>query len=221
MPSRRSERGVSLVIVMVMIATFGIMVTAVGTQAQSGSLSNAGVRKQRINYYAASGAIAGAIAYLRGDRTRGRVGVSCPTVTMGSSQGTVSVACTPVAGSGTVQEGVSSPGYALLTTAGLPGGYPSGVGVTQSKNNTFKVNGPVFSNSTIDVNAMDAQPNSVGAFGACSGPIPAVRSESTLWPRTCGPHRSPPHRPRRQPPRATASTRSRRCCPARTSTLTR
>jgi hypothetical protein len=169
-----SQRGASLVIVLIMITAFGLMVAALSTQAQSGVMSNVGVRKQRVDYYAAAGAIDGAIAYLRGDRTRGRAGVACPTVTMNSSQGLVSVACTPVAGSGTVQQGINTPGYALLTTAGLSGGYPSGTGISVSKNSTLKVNGPVYSDSTIDVTAMDAGANSVSAFGACTGTITAV-----------------------------------------------
>ncbi len=174
MPRRTDETGASLVIVLAMTVAFGLLLAAVSTQAQVGVMSNSGVREERVNQYAAQGAIESAISYLRGNRTFGREGVPCPPVTLDSSDGPVTVTCTPQPGSGAVLQSATSPGYALLTTAGLGGGYPTGVGVSGDKNNTLTVSGPVFSNSTIDVTAMDAQPNSVGAFGACTGTILAT-----------------------------------------------
>ena len=66
-PSR--ESGASLVIVLAMICIFGLMVGALATRAQVGVMSNSGVRKERVDQYAASGAIDSAISYLRGNRT--------------------------------------------------------------------------------------------------------------------------------------------------------
>jgi hypothetical protein len=177
MRRRSSEAGASLVVVLAITAIFGLLLAALASQAQVGVMSNAGVREERIDQYAAAGAIDSAISYLRGDRTFGRQGVACPPVTLDSADGLVSVTCTPQAGSGAVLQTANSPGYALLTTAGLGGGYPSGVGVSGDKNNALMVSGPVFSNSTIDVTALDARPNSVAAFGACSGTVLAIPLE--------------------------------------------
>jgi hypothetical protein len=65
------------------------------------------------------------------------------------------------------------PAYALLTTAGLGGGYPSGVGISVGGgNNVFTVGGSVYSNSTINTpKGMDVGTNFVGAFGVCTGTI--------------------------------------------------
>ncbi len=173
MRKRAPEQGASLVIVLAMLSIFGLVVTALAAGAQVGVKSNSGVRTERIDQYAASGAIDSAISYLRGNLTYGREGDACPPVTLDSAAGLVSVACTPVAGSGAALPSVDAPSYALLTTAGLPGGYPAGAGISISKNNTFMVNGPVHSNSSIGVTAMDAGSNTVTAYGACSGTITA------------------------------------------------
>ena len=170
---RASEQGVSLVIILLMITVFGMVLAALAAQAEAGVRSTGGVQQQRFDQYAASGAIEGSINYLRGDRTRGREGVACPSFSTTSASGTAAVTCTPLAGSGDPQAGPNFPAYALLTTAGLGGGYPAGTGIGVSGgNNVFKVGGSVYSNSTINTpKGMDAGTNYVGAFGACSGTI--------------------------------------------------
>ncbi len=151
MRHRSPEQGASLVIVLAMISIFGLVVTALAAGAQVGVKSNSGVQTERVDQYAASGAIDSAISYLRGNLTYGREGLACPPVTLDSAAGLVSVDCTPASGSGAPLPSPNAPSYALLTTAGLPGGYPSGAGITITKNNTFNVNGPVYSNSSIGV----------------------------------------------------------------------
>lgn len=172
LPANSSERGVSLVIILMMITVFGIMLGVIAAEAQGGLLSGAGVRNQRVDQYASAGAINGAINYLRGDRTRGREFVTCPSFSTNSTNGLVTVTCTPQSGSGAPQAGPNFPAYALFTTAGLTS-YAVGTGVSVSGgNNVFKVGGSVFSNSSISVpKGMDAGANSVGASGSCTGTI--------------------------------------------------
>jgi hypothetical protein len=177
--ARPSERGTSLVIVLLMIVVFGTIIAAVAAQAEGGVRSTAGVVDQRVDQYASAGAIEGAINALRSDRTRGRVGVPCPSFSTASPNGTVTVACTPFAGSGVPQQGPNFPAYALLTTAGLGGGYPAGAGISVSGgNNVFRVGGSVYSDSTINTpKGMDAGSASIGAFGACTGTITATPAQ--------------------------------------------
>jgi hypothetical protein len=173
-PGERSrEAGASLVLVLMMITVFGVILAALAAQAETGVRSTSGIRKQRIDQYAAAGAIDGAINYLRADRTRGREGVTCPPFSTSSVNGAVTVSCTPLAGSGDPQAGPNFPAYALMTTAGLGGGYPTGAGISiGGGNNVFRIGGSVYSNSTIDTpKGLDAGVNYAGAFGACNGTI--------------------------------------------------
>lgn len=185
-----SERGASLVIVLVLIAVFGLLMVAIGTQGQGAVMATEGIRSERLRQYAAAGAMEGAINALR-RTTHGRdlPESTCPDYRQTLEQevgGTtvtvpVTVRCEVRPGSGIEQPSSStSPGYALLTTRGLPG-YGTGDGiVTSGGNNPLRADGAVYSNSTIKV-PKGLEASRVGAFGACTGPITV-----TDPPVTCG-----------------------------------
>jgi hypothetical protein len=166
----RDQRGASMVIVLALIAMFGILMVAIGAQGQAGMLASSGVRNERASEYAAAGAMDGAINSMRGTITKGRYGVSCPPFY--GATGNVVVDCSPLPGSGAQQPASNTaPTYALLTTRGLTG-YGSGDGIsTGGGNNPLLVNGKVYSNSTIKTPKGLKGTDSVGAFGACSGAV--------------------------------------------------
>jgi hypothetical protein len=166
----RDERGASMVIVLALMAIFGILMVAIGAQGQAGMLASTGLRNERASEYAAAGAMDGAINSMRGTITKGRDGLACPPF-YGAS-GNVVVDCSPLAGSGALQSASNtSPSYALLTTRGLPG-YDTGSGIsTSGGNNPLLATGKVYSNTTIDTPKGLKGTESVGAYGACSGPI--------------------------------------------------
>src|SRR3954470_3735901 len=107
---------------------------------------------------------------MRGTIAKGRYGLSCPP--FNGATGGVVVDCSPLPGSGAQQSASnSSPSYALLTTRGLTG-YGTGAGIsTSGGNNPLLANGAVYSNSTINTPKGLKGTESVGAYGACSGPI--------------------------------------------------
>lgn len=157
-----------MVIVLAMIAGFGMLMVVIGAQGQSGILSSAGVKSERATEYAAANATDGAINALRGTAAKGRYGLSCPQFQ--GSTGNVVVDCSPLPGSGAQQPASSTaPSYTLLTTRGLSG-YGTGAGIsTSGGNNPLLANGPVYSNSTINAPKGLKSTSSVYAYGACTG----------------------------------------------------
>jgi hypothetical protein len=179
-----------MVIVLMLIAAFGVVMVAIGTQGQSSVQASGGIRSERLQQYAAAGAMEGAINALR-RTTHGRdlPGDTCPdyqqTLDQTEGSGTVAVPvtvrCEVRPGSGIEQPPTSTaPGYALLTTRGLAG-YGTGDGIqTSGGNNPLRADGAVYSNSTIKV-PKGLEATRVGAFGACTGTITVTEP-----PVTCG-----------------------------------
>ncbi len=184
---RRGEQGATLVMVLVILAVFGLVLMAVASFGATEIRAGVAYRTQRQRAVAAEGAVNGAINYLRGDAERGRQGLSCPDFNFPFEKGTARVACEALDGSG--EEGFEEPdpraiaGYALVTTSGLSG-YPAVTidkrlysGIDLSGNTVTKLGGPVASNSTVKMSggahAGLTTDYALVATGACSGNIVA------------------------------------------------
>jgi len=178
-PRCRGERGATLVLVLVILAVFGLVLVAVASFGATEIRAGVAYRTQRQRAVAAEGAVNGAINYLRADLVRGREGVACPTFDFPFEEGTAHVTCTPRSGSG--KEGFEEPdaatlaGYALVTTSGLTG-YPAGPndGIYANGNGIVTFGGPVISNSTVTMDhpvGTLSTDDALVVSGACNGNV--------------------------------------------------
>src|SRR6185436_2696825 len=95
-----AERGASMILLLAMIAMFGVLMVAIGGQGQTAVQSSAGIRTERNNQYDAASAMEGAINTLR-KTTNGRESTPCPDFQYKS--GRVVVSCSVLPGSGRQQ----------------------------------------------------------------------------------------------------------------------
>jgi hypothetical protein len=164
----------SLALVLVLVAAFGLMVPVLSHLGTTSGLSTAAARDQREDQQAARNAIEAAIAAARADRTVGRDSIAtCPTLTPSARDNggrTVEIRCRGFAGSGRVLAGPNTPAYALLTT-----GTDAEPGIVLEGEGTVRTGGPLWSNSspraiTLRGGArLDSSTDLVGGRGDCPG----------------------------------------------------
>lgn len=156
---------------LVLVSFVGVLGTMVLGYGSIGIRSTGSVRAERAAAYAADGAVQGAIQYVRTRATTGRdpaTGGTCPTFNLPDVDATpVAVTCTGQPGSGVVSPGLNAPLDAVLTL----GTSASEPGVSVVGTGSLRVEGAVFSSSTITVptagGKLDATGNVVQARGAC------------------------------------------------------
>lgn len=103
---RRDDAGASLLLALVFITCLGFMAIISLNVAESSFRDDGASQTFRADVYGGSGAIDVYINAMRSTLTWGRDGNACTTMTMGLPDGqTVTVACTPVTGSGALIDG--------------------------------------------------------------------------------------------------------------------
>lgn len=180
------EDGSALVLALVFLSLFGLFTASLLTFAETSFRGTRGVRQQRSAVYAADGAVEGAINAIRGTAALGidpAEGGSCPDFKTASDVNgePVTVHCQGQTGSGTVGGG-SGTALGILTLAGSDGtglrcaGPPACEnGYWQTSQQIVRVNGGVYSNSTIQVSRapgaqLNACPPSFPPAGCSTAP---------------------------------------------------
>lgn len=201
MAARGDERGAALIVVLVVVMVIAVGGAALLTFSGTSIATTVALRGQAVDSYAADGAAKVAVNQLRVDGFNG-VADGCSTSTTvvlsnfypsttGPLTTSAAVKCTPDAAN--VGSGVgsnSSPGSAMLSL-GIGTGGEAGILTDSVNNETFKVRGGIFSNSTIQLTGNNksvienlSTDSYVFAMGAITGPgsikVPAPPSTTTV-----------------------------------------
>ena len=194
---RGDERGATLVLVLILVTVLASALSATMSLIDTSQRTTVAMDDQASATYAADGAAQTSVQQLQSDTFNGGPG-GCNSVTtavmpnfypaVGGSQGaSAAVRCTPDPGNSTGTGGAnSSPGSALLSLGTASG--EDGIWDGSVNNQTIKVSGGIFSNSTINLGgfyggrsigspgnsksviANVADNSYVRSLGACSGP---------------------------------------------------
>lgn len=170
------ESGSAMVLALAFLIFFAFVGAALLAFVDTAFRGSLAVKDQRRTSYAGDGGIEGAIRYLQADPTgvRGRSESECDFITT-LNGATVTVRCTPYAGSGdAILGGADAPEYAVLTlddNLGSPG-FTKGPGGGPA---ILFVNGNVFSNSKIEVNnGAISVTGTASARGGCDAGVTAT-----------------------------------------------
>lgn len=175
MTARRGDDGSVLVLSLIVLSVLGLIVAALLSFVDTSFRTTYTVRSVVGEQYAAEAAVDQRVTAMRNDPTVGRQGVGCPDFTPSPLNGTsVTVTCTPSAGSGAPAGGsgtnaANRPGQAILTL-----GSGSEAGVRQRSNSGLLVHGDVLSRGTISNTASSAVLTVEGAVrskSGCSGTV--------------------------------------------------
>ncbi len=163
---RRShdERGVSLILVLVVLVVFGLLVPVLGQFGSANGVSGYKLAGQRYDRYTAEAGVQEAIAWAQANRPAGRHGVPCKglgtgDLAAGNEARSATVTCVGYQGGGIPQATATAPTYAVQGTGGaidLGGGR-------------YRTDGPWWSDGTIKAPGVDASRDYVGAGGSCNG----------------------------------------------------
>lgn len=176
-----AERGSALVLALAFVALFGAWTAVVLNFADAGVKVTQRQRERLGLAYAAEAGIETAIEAIRADLTKGNSGGPCPDVNApvingyGSGGNSIVVECQGLPGSGAANFLGGSPALGILTTA--TGGED---GLIHDSNEVLRINGGVYSHSTIVINAANARLN------ACPPDFPAQQVQCTPAPGARG-----------------------------------
>ena len=170
----RSDNGQALVLALLFLLFTSLVVSAILTVADTSFRTTIAVRDQGKDVYAADGVVEAAIAYLKAHPTQGLEGAGgCVIPSSPTLNGiTAAVTCTAAVGSGASTGGGNinnQPGQAILTLAS-----PPEEGIFTGSLSTFTVDGPVISNSTVNVSNPNANMIVTGSVTAHSCPGPGA-----------------------------------------------
>ena len=169
---RKSEAGVSLILVLVALTIFGLLVPILGQFGAVNGVSAYIVKGQRYDRYAAGNGMQSAIAWARDRRAAGRTHVPCPAITThidgpsDTSDRDVTVRCRGFLDSGNPEPTDDTPAYAVLAL----GMNSSGVGINVNNGGHLTTDGAWWSNTTAEIDevTVDATTDRFGATGNCS-----------------------------------------------------
>jgi hypothetical protein len=143
---RRDERGAALIIALAFLALFSLFLAATLAAADGGLHISQTMKVQPVKLYSADGAIEKAIQDMRYVQALGRDdGTNCDSSVTLNGQN-MYVACTPQEGSGQSELGGSSPTLGVIA---LSNGFANEAGYQQSGNSIVRIDGGLYSNSTL------------------------------------------------------------------------
>jgi len=163
------DEGNALIIALVFITVFGLLMAAILSFSDTSLRAADAVQSQRLNVYAADGAVEATIAAMRYDVAEGTFGGTPCNQTIDDVNDTddidVSVTCTPHPGSGT--GGSSGGGGIAIITNPSAGEY----GIYKDSNGILRVGGDIYTNGSVTLPSADAFLDLTGSLkstGPCS-----------------------------------------------------
>jgi hypothetical protein len=192
--TRRDQRGVSLILVLVTLVIFGLIVPVLGQFGSTNGVSGYVLKGNRFDRYAADAGMQAALNWAQGQRQAGRQGTGCPKITTGNlndnagtnADRTVTVTCAGYDDNGLPRATVAMPQFALLALG-------TGRAITLSGGGNVRTDGAWWSNGSIDPGdvSVDATADYVGAHDGCAGinasPCDPTRGASQVDPGYAGP----------------------------------
>lgn len=160
---RRNDRGSALVIALAFLSLFGILTAVTLSSAESSLHLDKAAKVSPPNLYAADAAIEQAIQAVRYDHTLGRQGESTCGVAAPVNGETIYLCRTGQPGSGAVTGGGSSPTLGILTLATAPE-----VGYQQGSNAIVRLDGGLYSNSSISFGGAACPSNNCSQLNLCA-----------------------------------------------------